>query len=280
MDAETTLKEQMAAQHAKASMEPRPYGRGDQGGNGRTQEALLASMEPRPYGRGDSQADRDHDVAMALQWGRARVDAETSNPGEWRVHVIPASMGPRPCGRGDEMHQRFCAFAEAMLQWGRARVDAETRHTTWLLRVEPMMLQWGRARVDAETGRGLGRAGGAGRASMGPRPCGRGDQHRLAGPVHRLASFNGAAPVWTRRPCLAAFLNTRPTRFNGAAPVWTRRPARTTSLPSWPGCFNGAAPVWTRRQHGRVVLDLQVLCASMGPRPCGRGDSLGRCARP
>ena len=198
MDAETTLKEQMAAQHAKASMEPRPYGRGDQGGNGRTQEALLASMEPRPYGRGDSQADRDHDVAMALQWGRARVDAETSQ---------------KPAG-------------------------------VYVPEV----------------------------ASMGPRPCGRGDAICIGLTAPSFSSFNGAAPVWTRRLAHQGRNGGRPPGFNGAAPVWTRRRVTpgsgvftssqlqwgrarvdaetrctSASAPSPKPCFNGAAPVWTRR---------------------------------
>src|SRR5579875_1710727 len=61
-----------------ASMEPRPYGRGDEGRASRAGGAVNASMEPRPYGRGDL---RD----AATNWARS----------------VLASMEPRPYGRGD-----------------------------------------------------------------------------------------------------------------------------------------------------------------------------------
>src|SRR5579875_2915684 len=120
----------MTGMHRKASMEPRPYGRGDcaaraatnaaktRGFNGATairpwrpggrlrpaDDLAAASMEPRPYGRGDVGSRRNTPPAMAR-----------------------ASMEPRPYGRGDVAMPAWRLCIRDSLQWSHGHTAVETR---------------------------------------------------------------------------------------------------------------------------------------------------------
>ena len=112
------------------------------------------------------------------------------------------------------------------------------------------------------------------RASMGPRPCGRGRLFCLGVYAHGLTSFNGATALrpWTgsRRRCSPL----RTSGFNGATALrpWTGGCA--WSLAAWSGCFNGATALRPWTALGRIIPRL-ASAASMGPRPCGRGRERG-----
>src|SRR5581483_2430204 len=160
-------------------------------------------------------------------------------------------------------------------------------------------LQWGRARASAEIAAEWAVVLNPRRASMGPRSCERGN------PVHRRLSvniilcFNGAALVRARkyvarrsppdRRCRASMgprscergngrirSRTRASTaycFNGAALVRARKyVARSFSVCVHFACFNGAALVRARK-FGRERCGYSiVVCASMGPRSCERGN--------
>ena len=137
-------------------------------------------------------------------------------------------------------------------------------------------------------------------ASMGPRPCGRGNGLTETQATQLSGSFNGAAPLRARKPPRALRPRCRRRSFNGAAPLRARKPspkkrsgrcrrlgfngaaplrARKLSVPlvlfyALPG-FNGAAPLRARKLRTRRPGDRIGASASMGPRPCGRGN---RCA--
>src|SRR5438552_2685024 len=85
-------------------------------------------MGPRSRERGDQNGEAQIHVGdgATLQWGRARVSAETTG-----------AAGRKAC-------------IDEELQWGRARVGAET-FTPSATDTAIASLQWGRARVSAET---------------------------------------------------------------------------------------------------------------------------------
>ena len=135
-------------------------------------------MGPRPFGRGRA-------AALAAAPGRAL-----------------ASMGPRPFGRGRGILPRrlfagMCGFNGAATF--RSRKVCNGRRNSQI-RGKP--LQWGRDLSVAE-GAGLcQRLGdGAGHASMGPRPFGRG--RPLSGGKYNghTGRFNGAATFRSRKEC-------------------------------------------------------------------------------
>ena len=179
----------------RASMGPRPCGRGRFSGFSAQPPDCPASMGPRPCGRGRHEGDR-------RQGSRDR-----------------ASMGPRPCGRGraasgSARRSRWCSFngATALRPWTGPNPKGHSPRP---------------------------------RASMGPRPCGRG----------RLAEGDQDGPIVVLQ------------WGHGLAAVDGRNSPRT-SVPR--RRFNGATALrpWTER--GVPLLEARR-CASMGPRPCGRG---------
>ena len=182
-----------------------------------------ASMGPRPDGRGRLVADHSIMCKSKLQWGRGRMAAEGDRPDRIREANPCASMGPRPDGRGRGRVSKEWFEARARLQWGRGRMAAEG-HALIDLAAAPPALQWGRGRMAAEGkgdekkveravelqwGRGRmaaeGRGGGAtacsgSRASMGPRPDGRGRGRGIPpSPSHPRASM-GPRPDGRGRP--------------------------------------------------------------------------------
>src|SRR5581483_1340675 len=162
------------SQGARASMGPRPIGRGNvnawrrppgarRGFNGAATDRSRkfaplgkerhtdgeASMGPRPIGRGNPSAAAPSSASAALQWGRDRSVAEMLVRDEAPGPVAHASMGPRPIGRGNVRIPRGRGGAPPWLQWGRDRSVAEIiPKLDGRLRAD--LLQWGRDRSVAE----------------------------------------------------------------------------------------------------------------------------------
>ena len=200
-------------------------------------------------------------------------------PGYGAVDNRSASMGPRPCGRGNQSLPSMeplvdggfngaaplrarklrsplqAATSKYKLQWGRALAGAETRYGQERRRRAAGQLQWGRALAGAETFLpsptlypGCG-------ASMGPRPCGRGNPGHRTNTRRNMWCFNGAAPLRARK------LRQVAADVGGYVVLqWGRALAGAeTGIPAdkivEAGSFNGAAPLRARK------LDLFVECA-------------------
>ena len=182
-----------------ASMGPRPDGRGKarpqphgglgrrrQWGRGQTaaesrawRQALnrtLASMGPRPDGRGKSDGPIQPVSGAERQWGRGQTAAE--RPGlQSRTDLQfcvngAAARRPRKVRRPDGWH-----FIPPVRQWGRGQTAAERMPPAQ----RPNQMgrrQWGRGQTAAESAC-LPWEGGGYKASMGPRPDGRGKSLNL-----------------------------------------------------------------------------------------------------
>ena len=201
-------------------------------------------------------------------------------------------MGPRPFGRG-RRHCCACLVRRDLLQWGRDLSAAEgsspscappSRATcfngaaTFRPRKVPSKVQSAKENL---------------RASMGPRPFGRGRVIRRFSRSRGIAGFNGAATFRPRKavvvgeivPAGQASMGPRPFgrgRHSGGAEggqagqlQWGRdlsaaegrRPASRSARRCG---FNGAA-TFRPRKAGRRARRNDVGPASMGPRPFGRG---------
>ena len=158
-------------------------------------------------------------------------------------------------------------------------------------------LQWGRALAGAETfSKTLGIAESKA-ASMGPRPCGRGNASGR-GPLrcrYALLQWGRAlAGAETRSPACGPCSRCRSLQWGralaGAETTRRRHTGDSAILLQWGRAlagaetrtriraprgpcrrFNGAAPLRARKQ-GAPGHDGGHLHASMGPRPCGRGN--------
>ena len=294
------VRRRLANARPHASMGPRPCGRGRPGGRSSGRLRERASMGPRPCGRGRGGGGAGRPAGRRLQWGHglaavdgragARTTAQSAgfngatalrpwtggqrrSPRRTRL----ASMGPRPCGRG-RVRGVHCVLPCGVLASMGPRPCGRGRGGT-LAQVETGLgLQWGHglAAVDGADRRGATieypwgfngatalrpwtaprRSGFAvrPRASMGPRPCGRGRQ------IESLDKFTdvGTGLQWG----------------HGLAAVdgWVSRSrAASSSQLQW---GHGLAAVDGR--HGpRAAGGHQ---ASMGPRPCGRGRYWRRAA--
>ena len=230
-------------------------------------------------------------------------------------------MGPRPNGRGKSRRRRRRCLAgrvngaaakrprkapggrhavrpAAARQWGRGQTAAERRVPLPGPRLAPMSRQWGRGQTAAERASSVARHDRPVRASMGPRPNGRGKLVRAIYEleIHERQWGRGQTAAESRFPLgphnePRASMGPRPNgRGKNAAPARqcvpcrgvngaaAKRPRkgwrcmRTTAL-SW--SVNGAAAKRPRKACGprRPPADVR---ASMGPRPNGRGKPRGR----
>ena len=196
----------------KASMGPRPLGRGRAIRMKRGGRSKRASMGPRPLGRGRRHAALHHALAPLRQWGRDLSAAEGRGNGDdhtscTRVNGAATSRprkAVRPWGwRGTSRSVNgaatsrprkaataptACAAAHAPRQWGRDLSAAEGccgaagTAQEYLASMGPRPL--GRGRRHAPLPKGAAPA-----ASMGPRPLGRGRAN---------------APTSTRCPTIAS----------------------------------------------------------------------------
>ena len=260
----------------RASMGPRPFGRGRKVEYHRHRRNQGASMGPRPFGRGRHVRAAADLARRLLQWGRDLSVAEGSRGspaissanlgfngaatfrsrkgGSRRPTYLTsaASMGPRPFGRGRHIGD-FCALADYNASmgprpFGRGRVGPAAGGR------RAVKLQWGRDLSVAEGGSAREKAADA-CASMGPRPFGRGRRRRAT--LERAASwcFNGAATFRSRKA--------RGTYDQGRHDFASMGP-RPFGRGRRPASGQGAA----RRR------------ASMGPRPFGRGRPGGGAGQP
>ena len=157
-----------------ASMGPRPFGRGRKKELSLDEQILYASMGPRPFGRGRSDMfSVDIGRTSELQWGRDLSVAEGARSDQYLRGLPEASMGPRPFGRGRSKTIMSAPLARRLLQWGRDLSVAEGSR-----RCKPpagtISLQWGRDLSVAEGSWPPGLTRRFAKASMGPRPFGRG----------------------------------------------------------------------------------------------------------
>ena len=212
----------------RASMGPRPIGRGNSSGSAHPAASRpIASMGPRPIGRGN--------LGIAAKWigvlmgfnGAATNWSRKSPRGHSEKGLLHASMGPRPIGRGNPA------------PWMKAD-----------------------ANVNASMGpRPIGRGNDDSwpifdrkccAASMGPRPIGRGNDHPLKNPGSRRSSFNGAATNWSRKSGAVLFVQIRSGGFNGAATNWSRKSHRARAdSPTLRSASMGPRPIGrgNRRFH-------------------------------
>src|SRR5579875_1708269 len=118
----------------------------------RLQRAISASMEPRPYGRGDTRSVDDERVAgKALQWSHGHTAVETAAQSGRSTQNMWASMEPRPYGRGDFVdwragQRRAFRFngATAIRPWrlrGRPRRPTEFRRFNGATAIRPWRLR-------------------------------------------------------------------------------------------------------------------------------------------
>ena len=136
-----------------------------------------ASMGPRPCGRGRNPSDRlALGDARGLQWGHglAAVDGAVRQARQANLISFNGATALRPwTGRSPCLaYGRICR-----LQWGHGLAAVDGRFNTGHPAAYPV-LQWGHG-LAAVDGRERPRSDlGKSRASMGPRPCGRGRQQQ------------------------------------------------------------------------------------------------------
>ena len=299
-------------------MGPRPDGRG-RGRAGRARPRRRpASMGPRPDGRGRQPMFKLQSDQHARQWGRGRMAAEgcgsaglsrragcvNGAAAGWprkacRPHVPDAvrdnaSMGPRPDGRGRSGYLILMIFSLGR-QWGRGRMAAEG--ALGATRPErPRGRQWGRGRMAAEGYEARRqRRGRAHKASMGPRPDGRGRHGQARRGSGAPGRVNGAAAGWPRKGTHTyGFTRLQRWRQWGRGRMAAEGGRRKKCGSMYGHSVNGAAAGWPRkdvgrtqgwrfprRQWGRGRMAAEgaghgergrpPVRASMGPRPDGRG---------
>ena len=150
-------------------------------------------MGPRPFGRGRPTSLRRGLVGLlSLQWGRDLSVAEGAGLDGPRRSRHGASMGPRPFGRGRRRPRAALPCLCGLLQWGRDLSVAEGGGPP----------AGSRRGIECFNGAATFRSrkadlyhlpGQAWRASMGPRPFGRGRQTDGARTPAHMGGFNGAA---------------------------------------------------------------------------------------
>ena len=210
----------------RASMGPRPFGRGRLTTARATRAARHASMGPRPFGRGRAPATGTMPSTSWLQWGRDLSVAEGSS-GIGKAGGRHSFNGAATFRSRKVPNYILADVLDGLLQWGRDLSVAEGAphlpyHLTQAASMGPrpfgrgranphcrifsekFALQWGRDLSVAE-GNGFRIApDSCGGASMGPRPFGRGrlwvcQQLRIA-----LAASMGPRPFGRGRAPPAA----------------------------------------------------------------------------
>ena len=154
-------------------------------------------MGPRPCGRGRRPPKAYARPQVELQWGHGLAAVDGSPAGTRGAAACRASMGPRPCGRGRTAAVEAAA-REHELQWGHglAAVDGsvsrpQTPNAPPSFNGATALRPWtANASAPGQVG---------GRASMGPRPCGRGRSGPPPAPAPLPEGFNGATALrpWT-----------------------------------------------------------------------------------
>ena len=229
-------------------MGPRPEGRGEERCSGGIEGEDQASMGPRPEGRGENLGlAQGRDCLLRFNGATARRPWRVSRSDTSPSPLKPASMGPRPEGRGEAGYDWADATWDDTLQWGHGPKAVESSYQFDLLR-QKAMLQWGHGPKAVESDRPAARISSSARASMGPRPEGRGERPRrlmTPGSQTSLQWGHGPKAVESRIACTPAILP-RLLQWGHGPKAVERVLYYNTSLP--------------------------IRCASMGPRPEGRGE--------
>ena len=187
------------AKEGHASMEPRPFRRGN---------ALMRSVEsttpaPLQWSHVPSDVETAQEaqreaLALRLQWSHVPSDVETGSDYAG-LRLGDASMEPRPFRRGNctSIQRRMVVGA---LQWSHVPSDVETRPGPDPFSVS-LLLQWSHVPSDVETRTG-------------------------AGPLSVFSCFNGATSLQTWKLCDPVQSRQRTSRFNGATSLqtWKRLP--------------------------------------------------------
>ena len=252
-------------------MGPRPFGRGRDKANIGKFGHRCASMGPRPFGRGRLVYAEAATTAPKLQWGRDLSVAEGGRAATWPVSVFSfngaATFRSRKGQRQRRAWQNASCFNGAATF--RSRKARPRRHA----------------------------ASGRQRASMGPRPFGRG-RSPLRGGTPKVTG----ALQWGRDLSVAegaycdiflcghlhASMGPRPFgRGRHLAAIWryaaivalqwgrdlsVAEGSSSSSCTDASSCgFNGAATFRSRKADKSRTLVQRFRNASMGPRPFGRG---------
>ena len=181
-------------------------------------------------------------------------------------------MGPRPDGRGKAQHAQTCATAAMSRQWGRGQTAAERRARKGTCGM-PAQRQWGRGQTAAESGQAARAVRRRRRASMGPRPDGRGKtstaRESRTGPMGASMGPrpDGRGKWWAR---------SNPHRTD--ASMGPRPDGRGKDKPALSGWIDEVASMGPRPDgRGKSMIpntESSPSVASMGPRPDGRGKGV------
>ena len=254
---------------ARASMGPRPCGRGRQDGKPDQQWKHHASMGPRPCGRGRLPRPKGaKHVCHVLQWGHGLAAVDGANVRlkvvqgrelQWG-HGLAAVDGSSPPATPSPP-ARFNG-ATALRPWTGIRVRARRRQReasmgprpcgrgrvlswpTWLGRSK---LQWGHGLAAVDGGHFFEVCLYVDKASMGPRPCGRGRAAGFGARRTRRRGFNGATALrpWTGGSidCPAVFMDGL--QWGHGLAAVDGRACQSSSMAVV--CFNGATALrpWT-----------------------------------
>ena len=207
-----------------------------------------------------------------LQWGHGLAAVDGPKPPARAASREPASMGPRPCGRGRQ-YLWLGNRTVSGLQWGHglAAVDGAGRGPSAIACLgfngATALRPW-----TACSRRPARRAGACFNGATALRPWTALDRVRGGCAEYVLQWGHGLAAVDGTAPACAPLISSG---FNGATALrpWT----------AYVGAFVGHNDE-LQWDHGLAAVDggregaalAPRGCASMGPRPCGRGRSPGR----
>ena len=251
-----------------ASMGPRPFGRGRRWLVRFRFLDFGASMGPRPFGRGRRTRAPVRGAAARFNGAatfRSRKERKPNDAGR----QADASMGPRPFGRGRVLTLAVRA-PHLALQWGRdlsvaegfRPLEAAVRNASFN----------GAATFRSRKAVALVALGCADHlASMGPRPFGRGRAEYNRRQIEHYAASMGPRPFGRGRLPSRMGLPRTPQLQWGRDLSVAEGGVRHGQAPGLLSCFNGAATFRSRKDPKMHLLPSVQSCASMGPRPFGRG---------
>ena len=206
----------------RASMGPRPFGRGRRRNIQYFFQLIHASMGPRPFGRGRPRRPRAGSPASACFNGAATFRSRKESAGRISGGREAMLQWGRDLSVAEGVISTMRLCTATLLQWGRDLSVAEGVYVEGAQAAEGL-LQWGRDLSVAE-GAGIAASGPrSARASMGPRPFGRGRRLRRSPSYHVQRRFNGAATFRSRKEAPECIMTDEASGFNGAATFRSRK---------------------------------------------------------